>query len=493
VFNQAVSPSHHQGQLSTLRLASEQAIVGLIWAHAPIIVLAGWLNSGPLLLGFLLWAGIVTVATVSHRTDPGTARTRATISAALCAMPALLVMELDGHPWQIDAHMEFFAMLAITAALLDLQAVIVGTVVIAVHHLALNFVLPAMVFPNGGDVGRVVFHAVILLCEAGALAWVVERAAKSIVTAETSSVEVVRLAQARELVEHNAEVAATVARRTAMRGTADALEAKVGLFVSKLSAGMAELEATAQALSGTATQANGQAATVAAAAEEASSGVATVAAAAEELTSSICEISRQVTRSSNVMDQAVADTQRTDVTVRALAEAAEKIGHVVGLISNIAGQTNLLALNATIEAARAGEAGKGFAVVASEVKSLANQTAKATGEIGAQIGQIQLVTKEAVDSINGIAGTIREVRSISMSIAAAVEEQGGATAEIARSVQQTARSAREVTTNIGGVSIAATKTGAAASRVLSAAAELSRQTEQLTTEVGGFIAEVRAA
>jgi methyl-accepting chemotaxis protein len=289
------------------------------------------------------------------------------------------------------------------------------------------------------------------------------------------------------------KIAAAVAQKSAMNKTADAFQSKVGGLVSMLSSGATELEATARAMTGTATRTNGQAASVASAAEEASAGVGTVAAAAEQLTASISEISRRVTQSTKITGQAVADARRTDVIVRALAEGAQKIGHVVGLITNIAGQTNLLALNATIEAARAGDAGKGFAVVASEVKSLANQTAKATEEIGVQIAQIQSATKEAVDAIRGITGTIEEVSSISMSIAAAVEEQGAATAEIARNVQQTAHSAREVTVNIGGVSQAATETGAAAAQVLSAAGELSRQAEQLTSEVGSFVAEVRAA
>jgi methyl-accepting chemotaxis protein len=289
------------------------------------------------------------------------------------------------------------------------------------------------------------------------------------------------------------KTAAAVAQKAAMNQTADAFETKVGGFISLLSSGAGELEATAQSMSGTATRANGQAMTVAAAAEEASAGVRTVAAAAEELTASIGEIGRQVSQSSRITGQAVADAQRTDGIVRALAEGAEKIGHVVGLITNIAGQTNLLALNATIEAARAGDAGKGFAVVASEVKSLANQTTKATEEIGAQIAQIQSATKEAVDAIRGITGTIEEVSSISVSIAAAVEEQGAATAEIARNVQQTAQSAHDVTVNIGGVSQAATNTGAAASQVLSAATGLMRRVEQLTTEVDSFVAEVRSA
>ncbi len=270
-------------------------------------------------------------------------------------------------------------------------------------------------------------------------------------------------------------------------------EAKVGGLAGILSSASTEMEATAQAMSSTAAQANQQATTVAAAAEEASAGVQTVASAAEELTASIREISRQVAQSAKITDKAVIDARRTDSIVRALAEGASKIGDVVSLITNIAGQTNLLALNATIEAARAGDAGKGFAVVASEVKSLAQQTGKATEEIGAQIGQIQSATSEAVEAIRGITAIIEEVSSIAASIASAVEQQGAATAEIARNVQQTAVSTQDVTSNISGVSQAANDTGAAASQVLSAAGDLSRRAEELTSEVASFVAGVRAA
>ena len=280
---------------------------------------------------------------------------------------------------------------------------------------------------------------------------------------------------------------------TRLEGLVCGFEAKIGATVGLLASGSTELEATAKSMSSTAIRTNSQAATVACAAEEASVGVQTVAAAAAELTASIGEIGRQVAQSAKITSQAVSNAQRTDGIVRALAEGAERIGHVVGLIASIAGQTNLLALNATIEAARAGDAGKGFAVVASEVKSLASQTARATQEISGQIMQIQSATKEAVAAIYGITKTIEEVSSIALSIAAAVEEQGAATAEIARSVQQTARSAQNVTANIAGVSQAATETGAAAGQVLSAAADLSQQAEQLTIEVGSFITEVRAA
>lgn len=293
--------------------------------------------------------------------------------------------------------------------------------------------------------------------------------------------------------QERSNAAAAAAQRVAMNGTADAFEVRIGGLASMLSTGATELQATAESMSSTATRTDRQATMVAASAEQASSGVQTVAAAAAELSASISEISHQVARSTRITDQAVADARRTNDIVQALSDGAERIGHVVGLISSIAGQTNLLALNATIEAARAGDAGKGFAVVASEVKGLAEQTRRATAEIGGQIAEIQAATREAVDAIRAIVGTITEVSAIALTIAAAVEEQGAATGEIARNVQQTAQAARDVTSNISGVSQAANDTGAAADRVLGAANGLSRQSEQLAAEVSSFVAEVRVA
>jgi methyl-accepting chemotaxis protein len=270
-------------------------------------------------------------------------------------------------------------------------------------------------------------------------------------------------------------------------------ETKTGELVGRVSTAATQLQATAQSMTGISTEAMQQATTVAAASEEASTNVQTVAAAAEELASSITEISRQVAQSAKVAGKALEDARRTDGVVQALAEGAQKIGEVVGLISNIAGQTNLLALNATIEAARAGDAGKGFAVVASEVKSLATQTAKATEDIARQIAQIQTATTDAVASIQGIGTTIGEISEIAAAIAAAVEEQGAATQEIARNVQQAAAGTQEVSASIVGVSQGANETSSAASELMGAAADLSQQSEQLRGEIGLYIAGVLAA
>jgi methyl-accepting chemotaxis protein len=293
--------------------------------------------------------------------------------------------------------------------------------------------------------------------------------------------------------EQEAERAAKLAHAARLADMVRAFELQVGGMVGDLSAGSAQLEATAQTMSATAAETNQEAGSVAGAAEEAAGGIQAVASAAEELTSSIGEISRQVAQSAVVTERAVQDAGRTNGIVRALADGAQKIGDVVGLITSIASQTNLLALNATIEAARAGDAGKGFAVVASEVKSLAQQTARATEDISGQIARIQSATGEAVAAIQGITTTIGEASAIATTIAAAVEQQGTATAEIARNVQQIAGNTQQVTSSIAGVSQAANITGETAAQVLTAASALSRHAERITDEVNGFIVGVRAA
>jgi methyl-accepting chemotaxis protein len=293
--------------------------------------------------------------------------------------------------------------------------------------------------------------------------------------------------------QKEAEALAAQRRKAEMIKLADSFEAAVGEIVDTVSSASTELEASATTLTSTAERSQELATTVAAASEEASTNVQSVASATEELSSSVTEISRQVQESARMANEAVSQARTTNERVSELSKAAARIGDVVELINTIAGQTNLLALNATIEAARAGEAGRGFAVVASEVKALAEQTAKATGEISQQISGIQGATEVSASAIREISSTIERLSEISSTIAAAVEEQGAATQEISRNVQQAAQGTQQVSSNITDVQRGATETGTASSQVLSAAQMLSGDSNRLKVEVSKFLDTVRAA
>ena len=288
-------------------------------------------------------------------------------------------------------------------------------------------------------------------------------------------------------------VAAKEARRHALESAIAEFDREIERSLQGLGESARDMTEAAQTMRTTAERTRAQASAVAAASEQGSASVQTAATATEEMVASIGEITRQVSLSSEIANSAVTQVERTNATATSLASAGQRIGDVVQLISDIASQTNLLALNATIEAARAGEAGKGFAVVASEVKSLANQTAKATEDIATQIAAMQSATGEVVTAIAGVGATIGRINEIATAIATAMEEQSATTQEITRSTQQAAVGAQEISRNIGGVNQAAGDTGAAAEQVLAASGGLARQAAALRAQITGFVGNVRIA
>jgi methyl-accepting chemotaxis protein len=482
--------------LEALRETASKTLIALLWLHVPIVMAIGTMRDNGWVLPTLFTAMLAVVATISWRTAGNGLSTRLVFAVTLMGGVAVITDQLAGHPWQIDFHMYYFAALASLVAYCDYRPIVAGTAAVALHHLVLNFIVPAAIFPGGTDLGRVVLHAVILVMEAGVLVWLAMQLEQLFAIAEqkTAEAEAAIAAEARANAERSeAERRTKLDGDAAMRALAADFERKIGHIVQAVSVAANEMQGMSSSMSHSSEEAARQTAAAAAASTQASSNVGTVASATEELTASIGQIGQQVTRSAEIAEKAAEEARRTNVVVEGLASGTQKIGEVVTLIQSIASQTNLLALNATIEAARAGDHGRGFAVVASEVKALANQTAKATEEISAQIHDIQTATGEAVAAIQAIGGTIAEINEISSTIANAVEQQGTATREISGNVQQAANGTSMVNDNIVAVARTSSQAGAAASKLLAAANGLSKQSEQLKLEVGSFLSSVRAA
>ncbi len=312
--------------------------------------------------------------------------------------------------------------------------------------------------------------------------------ARAVLVFKESMIEAARLTE-----EQKAEQATKEKRAQVMATLTRDFEVKTAGLVHSQAAAATQMKATAESMLSVTDETNRQSAAVAQAVAGASRSVQTVAEAAQALTVSIDEISHRVSESTRIAGRAVVEAKQTDAVVQDLSGAVRKIGEIVELIHEIAGHTNLLALNATIEAARAGEVGRGFAVVAGEVKSLANQTANATKEIGDQIGQIQAAAGRAVGAIVNIDGTIREMSEIATTIASAIERQRSATQDIARSIRETASSTQSVTSSMTNVRQGAEEMGTAAGEVLGAADSLAEQADHLSLEVDAFVARIAAA
>jgi len=479
--------------LNRLRRIASRSLIGLVWFHVLLNPAVAAATGGNWLITLLISALLAGAATGCLLLRAPAETTNATIAVSLVGTVSMLVAALGHTSWQTDMHMYYFAALALLATLCDWKALIAATAATAIHHLVLNFLFPALIYPGGPDFGRVVLHAVILLVEAGSLIWLTVQLDRLFVKSDASVAEARLALENVEALESSAKAdrAARDRRQVAMdRHTQDfgtSIAGVMGTFASSAEA----LRQAAEAMAGAATGVSAEAAGTADGAARSSRQLTSVAAAIEEMTSTVAEIARQASTTSEMTRAAVRRADASQATMKGLSEATGRIGDVVQLISTIASQTNLLALNATIEAARAGEAGKGFAVVAAEVKTLATQTANATLEISGQIAAVRAATDESIAVMADVAGIIAKLDEVAVVIAAAVEEQSATTREIASNVQQVSAAGQQATGSMAKMASVSEAAGVASQQVLSAAGGIGHEAAGLQTEVDQFLATMR--
>jgi methyl-accepting chemotaxis protein len=471
-----------------------RALTGLAIVHIPILVMIAWA------LGRPVWSiGAIAVALAAAPVAAILLRRPLIVIAwalvvALVGQTSLLVFIFDGHPWQVEMHFYYFAVLAMLSGFCEWRVLIVAAGLIAAHHLSLNSVLPAAVYPGGSNFARVVVHAIVVVIETAMLIGIGQAIRSAFAQAQEAhrEVELAAAELGRGAILREKELAATTTRADRMSDLLDRFKREIAESTEILHSAAQNLETDADTLDKTAAQAKAQSMTATSASEQTANKVQSAAAAGEQLATTIAEVGSNAARSSHLAAGAVGEAAKTSATIDDLAVVASEIGQVTGLISAIAAQTNLLALNATIEAARAGEAGRGFAVVAQEVKALAGQTAKATEEIGQRIAAMQVATGHSVEAIQAISGTIRELDQFSARIAEAVEQQAEAAREIAANVNAAATSVDQVGGAIVQIENVADQAARSANKLNEAATGVTDQIRRIREQVRMLTDEIRA-
>ena len=481
--------------LDALRSQAMLASLALSWLISVVLLGTYFVLDSSIIgpIGGILLSAVLTAMWKMYRCS---FPSRMMAAVALMGGVAIWLAEFQGHPWQLDVHMAFFAALAFLTVFCSWQVIVMGTALVAVHHLSFNFFLPALVWPSDGSFLRVMLHAVILIIEAGALIWL----AKNLESAFASSDAAVADAQAAEAQvramaeeQEHARAEAEALRREELSRLATELEDKVLSVAQAVASDATSLKQASTTIFSAVSDTKETTAHVNGASQEAASNVQSVAAASTQLAQSIQEIADQARSSAEIAGQAVQEVSEANTQVDDLTANATGIGEVVQLINDIAEQTNLLALNATIEAARAGDAGKGFAVVASEVKNLATQTASATERITTQIEAMQHSSKGAARSIEAIGVTIQQMSERTNAIAGAVEQQGAATSEISSSIERAAQGTETVTANIIQIDTAASRSSELLHDVNASTESLNESSAELERKMADFLSGIRAA
>jgi methyl-accepting chemotaxis protein len=414
------------------------------------------------------------------------------LAVGLVGQTSLLVFLMKGHPWQIEMHFYYFAVLAMIAGFCGWRVVTLAAGLIAVQHLVLNWLMPEAIYSGGGDFQRVLVHAWVVVVESGMLiatGTIIRKAFgeldKTRIAAEHSAAALERAAGARETM-----LTKTTQRADEMRALLDSFETEMSGAIDVLHAGAAGLMGNADRLGTSSAKTSAQVVTVLAVSEETSRTVDLVAAAGQELSRTINEVGSSAAKSSTLAADAVAEAERTSRTMDEMAAVSAEIGAVTGLISGIAQQTNLLALNATIEAARAGEAGRGFSVVAQEVKALANQTAKATEEIAERVAAMQDTSNRSVAAIQAVSSKIQQLDQVAASIARAVDEQVAGTEGIAANVSAAATGVGQVEKSIATIEQLTDTNVQDVAQVSHAAQQIALQTKGIRERVRAFTADI---
>jgi methyl-accepting chemotaxis protein len=480
--------------LDALQNAMARALTALAVVHVPILAAIAWTLQRPVLPTVTVAAVLALIPLAFVLLRRPMIVIAFALSIALVGQTSLLVFAFDGHPWQVEMHFYYFAVLAMLSGFCEWKVLVLAATLIAAHHLSLNALLPAAVYPGGTNFLRVIVHALVVVIETAMLMGIgyairsaFAQAQKAHHEAESAAAELKRSMALRET-----ELKATTQRADRMGSLLDRFQREIAESTEILHSAAQLLQSDADSLDKTAANANAQSMTAATASEETAAKVQMAATAGEELATTIAEVGSNAAKSSKLAAGAVNEAEKTSATIDELAAVAGEIGNVTELISAIAAQTNLLALNATIEAARAGEAGRGFAVVAQEVKELAGQTANATQEIGQRIAAMQVVTARSVDAIEAISHTIRSLDEFSARIAQAVEQQAETARDIAANVNAAATGVDKVALAIVQIEKVADHAARSANKLNEAATGVTGQTKRIRERVRLLTEEIQA-